>query len=363
MMTYGIITHYDVHNHGALLQLNALVQVLRQRFGIGAAALRFDKNYDFLGHELKVKYEISLRSSGVYLRYLRENGLRRMLFNVKKKQILDNFKRRQSLAGDYYTAYEKLDGVIVGSDEVFALHTGPTPVFFGYACPSEKVFSYAGSFGPTTLEDIDRLHCRDFVRGGLQSMKGLSMRDRNSTLIARELTGRDPVPVCDPVILYGYEREIETCRPVKLPPYLLIYAYDRNMNDPEEVEHIKAFARQKGLKIVSAGFYHRWADLNVNADPVELLRYFKHAYGVVTDTFHGSVMSIITGSNLAVRVRGNGNKLENLLEEYRLEEKILSPRKTLNDIFSSPVNSAEVRREVEVRRRESMNYLEQMITL
>ena len=28
-MKYGIITHYDVHNHGALLQLNALKQILK----------------------------------------------------------------------------------------------------------------------------------------------------------------------------------------------------------------------------------------------------------------------------------------------------------------------------------------------
>ena len=26
----GIITHYDVHNHGALLQLNALVKTLQR---------------------------------------------------------------------------------------------------------------------------------------------------------------------------------------------------------------------------------------------------------------------------------------------------------------------------------------------
>ena len=27
-MKIGIITHYDVHNHGALLQLNALIRIL-----------------------------------------------------------------------------------------------------------------------------------------------------------------------------------------------------------------------------------------------------------------------------------------------------------------------------------------------
>lgn len=29
-MDIGIITHYDVHNHGALLQLNALCKVLKK---------------------------------------------------------------------------------------------------------------------------------------------------------------------------------------------------------------------------------------------------------------------------------------------------------------------------------------------
>lgn len=42
-MKYGIITHYDVHNHGALLQLNTLKQILKL-YVIDAQAFRFDKN-------------------------------------------------------------------------------------------------------------------------------------------------------------------------------------------------------------------------------------------------------------------------------------------------------------------------------
>lgn len=60
-MKYGIITHYDVHNHGALLQLNGLKQVLMQQ-GIEAFALQFDKNYDFMGRAMKAKYEVSVKS-------------------------------------------------------------------------------------------------------------------------------------------------------------------------------------------------------------------------------------------------------------------------------------------------------------
>ena len=43
-MKFGIITHYDVHNHGAILQLNALKEFLATR-NIDAQALQFDKNY------------------------------------------------------------------------------------------------------------------------------------------------------------------------------------------------------------------------------------------------------------------------------------------------------------------------------
>lgn len=68
-------------------------------------------------------------------------------------------------------------------------------------------------------------------------------------------------------------------------------------------------------------------------DPVELLRYFKHAQCVVTDTFHGSVMSIITGRELAVKLRDNANKLLNLLEEYGLEDRVLSSEWNLEEIF------------------------------
>ena len=70
MKKVGIVTHYDVHNHGAILQLNALVQVLRERYAIEAKALQFDKNYDFLGHKLKAKYDISAKSIGIYVKYL-----------------------------------------------------------------------------------------------------------------------------------------------------------------------------------------------------------------------------------------------------------------------------------------------------
>lgn len=357
-MKYGIITHYDVHNHGALLQLNGLIQVLR-RLEIEAYALQFDKNYDFLGKAMKAKYEISIKSAKIYLKFILERGLKSTIFNYKKSKLLNSFRVKQKLIGPYYTECEELDGVIVGSDEVFALHTGPTPVFFGHALPSKKVFSYGGCFGPTTIDDIDKYHCRAFIASGLSSMCGLGMRDQNSINIANELTNIEAELVCDPVILYGYNNEIkEMPRPMK-KPYLLVYAYDNKFDDQAEL--ISRYARKKGLKIVSPGFIQKWVDHNVNVDPIELLNWFKHAECVVTNTFHGCVMSIITGREMAVKMRGNANKLFNLMQEYFIDDRVFSDNKSLDEIFSKKVNWDIVNKQIEERRTVSMDFLKRMI--
>lgn len=358
LMEYGIITHYDVHNHGALLQLNGLKQALKG-LGINASALQFDKNYDFLGHDMKAKYEVSLKSIGIYLRYIKERGVGQTLYNYKKKKVLARFRAQKELIGAYYTECGELDGVVVGSDEVFALHTGPTPAFFGHALPSNKVFAYGGCFGPTTIEEVDKLHCRALVTSGLDNMVGMGMRDQNSIRIAEELTGKKAELVCDPVILYGYEKEMSDMSIPMTEKYMVVYSYDGKFE--ESAEEIKAYARKHGLKIVSPGFYQKWADVNVNVDPVNLLSWFKGAECVVTNTFHGCVMSIISGTEMAVRLRGNANKLLNLMTEYEIVDREFGNGNSLESVLDKKVDWAVVNEQVKYRRAQSMDYLKRMI--
>ena len=81
----------------------------------------------------------------------------------------------------------------------------------------------------------------------------------------------------------------------------------------------------------------------------------------MTDTFHGAVMSIITGRELAVKIRDNGNKLINLLSEYGLDGRVITDGWDLDGIFSKPQNNAFIASEVERRRGLSMDYLTRMI--
>ena len=81
------------------------------------------------------------------------------------------------------------------------------------------------------------------------------------------------------------------------------------MNEDKEIEIIKKYAKKHKLYIVSVGFYHNWCDTCVDGSPIDILGYFKYAKYIITDTFHGSVISLITNANFVAKIRTNRNKL------------------------------------------------------
>lgn len=354
-MKIGIITHYEVHNHGALLQLNALEKVLEKK-GYTAKALRYKKNYDFLEEGIDKKYNISIRSVFWYLGYLKENGIKRTLFNVRKKKILQKF--RNTLIGEFYSKAENLDAVFVGSDEVFSVECGINAFFFGFGLPCDNIYAYAACSGPTKIEDTEKYNLSYLISAGLEQFKNISVRDENTREIVKVLTDIDTQVVCDPVILYGYQTEQKRLiRKIK-KDYLLVYAYDNNMNDEAEVKAIKEYAKQNNLLIVSAGFYHKWCDMCVDASPVDLLGYFKYAKYVVTDTFHGSVMSMITNAEFVAKIRGNGNKLNDLLNRFGISERIVNHFESIESVFKNKIDYAKVNELISVYRDSSLSYID-----
>ena len=353
-MKIGIITHYNVHNHGALLQLYALKRVLEEKNNY-VQALTFKKNFDFMESGIDKKYDISIKSLFWYLKYISKIGLKRTIFNIKKKNILDKF--RTPMLGEYYSRAEKLDAVFIGSDEVFSIEAGINPLFFGIGVPCQNIYTYAACCGPTDLKMIEQNHMKQLITAGLTDIKKISVRDENTYNIVNSLTDKDIDIVCDPVILYGYADEIEKAEREIKTNYLLIYAYDKNMNNTKEFEKIISFARKNKLKIVSAGFYHKWCDKCVDGDPIKLLGYFKYAKYVITDTFHGSVMSLITKSDFVAKIRNNKNKLYDLLDKFELTERIVDDFNNLNYFFEKHIDYKVVNNYILNFRKMSMNYI------
>lgn len=359
-MKIGIVTHYDVHNHGAVLQMYALEKVL-QSFGADARGITFHKNYDFLESYAENKYNISIKSIPYYLGYLMEKGIKKTYFNYKKKQILDNFKNTNKMIGEKSSEVKDLSAVFVGSDEVFSIETGLTPEFWGNNIDCKNIFSYAGCFGPTTLDFIKEKNAIDFIKNGINNFKEISVRDENSKEIIETLSDRKATLVCDPVILYGYINEKEKFSRKFNEKYVLVYSYDNNLNKENEIENIKRFAKENGYKIYSVGFYHKWCDKNINCDPIELLEYIKNAEYVLTDTFHGTVMSLIMNTEFVTKVHTNSNKLGFLLKEYECLDRITKDFSDSSKIIKKKMDYKKINNLIEEKRELSLNYLKKCL--
>jgi len=351
-MKIGILTYYGVHNHGAVLQANALKSVLESQ-GHEVKFLTFQRSYEYMSAEQTKKYKIGPASILYYAKYLTQKGPGNIVYNLQKSKTLRNYRQTHF---DLSTPYDQFDGdaIVIGSDEVFSLEIGFNPILYGLGLKCNKTLSYAASFGPTKFEDIDRLGKREVITEGLSGMTAVSVRDQNSQSIVECLTGKEVPLVCDPVILYGYKKEMGKKHD---SDYILVYAYDGRMNDPDEVQKIKAFARTCHKKLYSVGYHHKWCDKNVDVSPDQLLRSINNASFVITDTFHGSVMSIICNTPMAVKLRDNSNKLRYLMSEYGLEGQIVEDFSDLEQVSGNKIDFNEVNQKVQERRHFSMDYL------
>lgn len=129
------------------------------------------------------------------------------------------------------------------------------------------------------------------------------------------------------------------------------------MNKENEINNIKNFAKEHDCKIYSVGFYHEWCDKNINCDPIELLEYIKNAEYVLTDTFHGTVMSLIMNTQFVTKVHTNSNKLGFLLKEYKCTDRITKDFSDTKKIILNKIDYEKVNGIIEERREVSINYI------
>lgn len=320
-MKVGILTHYNVYNLGAQLQMYAMKHWLEEH-GHTVSILTYEKNFDFLQGE-KEKNSASIRALPYYVRhYLLEKGLGLTLFNTRKVLALKKDFQNQPTAPYNDSG---CDVIIIGSDEVFSIDVGCNKMMYGHGLGNVPAVAYAPAFGITTEETLRQFDCHTLVSDGLQNMYALSARDTHTQSMILSMTGKEVPLVCDPVILYhgkAFYTDVKSL-PKK---YLLVYAYDRNMTDPEEIRQIKAYAKRHDLLTVSVGTYHKWCDRNIVCNCRQWYTYFRNAACVVTDTFHGSVVAMKNHCNVAVFIRESINKfkLESLLKETGMENRRLS---------------------------------------
>jgi len=267
-----------------------------------------------------------------------------------------------------------LDVQVIGSDEVFNCVQSNTNVgyardLFGHDSPARKTVSYAGSFGNTTLEKIESFGIRADLEEDFARFASISVRDRNSAQIVEELTGHRPVLNVDPALAYDFMR-LETRIPAERQHdgrYIIVYGYSGRLNR-EENQDLKKYARSIDAEILCFGGVQECGDRFIDCNPFELLAYFRDAEAVVTDTFHGTIFSIINERPFGTIIRstvghgyGNEEKLGYLLETFGLSSQRVMEMSHLTEILGDEVNYRGVRETLALERIKALDYLQSAI--
>lgn len=366
----GILSMQRVINYGSFLQAYGLKQLLLAN---GAESVSF---IDIIpGRRLTDTKPVSTARRlakemiGGLLHGTLIQHIRTHLFNRKLTKTiagswpmleLDNPQRR-----------EGFDLAVIGSDEVFnCVQESPwgyTTQLYGDIAPTtaKATASYAASFGFTDLAQL-RAHGIDGEVGRLiGSMKAVSVRDDNSRAIVKELTGKQPELHLDPVLIYGYRDEIAAFDPAPLSDekYMVVYTYAERIKSKEEIRAIKNYAKANGLKIYTIFCDYTWADRAVlPSTPIEALRWFKGAECVVTDTFHGTIFSIITHSRFATFIRpSNRNKLTSLLSGLTLGNRAVGDMKELGRVLDQSIDYTAVETALDAERHKANEYLKRCL--
>ena len=356
-MKIGILSMQEVKNYGSFLQ-----------------AFSLKSNIEALGHQCDFINIIPGRQIGDYRqsRFHKVKLLLERLWGwdfVKRIVTIYKFQNRFSKEFLPYLGVKKgqteghRDIVVIGSDEVFncAQKTwfGFSPQLYGKGIDADKVISYAASFGATTFDILQKLGLKDEVAKLLaRNFSQISVRDENSRQVVKTLTGKEPQMHVDPVLIYDYSDFMP--KEKHKSDYIIVYSYPGRISDKKEIAAIQAFANQKGLRLLSIGHYFPWCDDVVVPTPFEVLSWFRDAAYVVTDTFHGSVFSIKYNKKFCTIVREmNNQKLTYLLNQFGLENRIVSNLPDLENIIEPEIDYVPVNEKITLETARSKKYLKE----
>lgn len=367
MKKIGILSMQRILNYGSFLQAYGLKQIIS------------DLGYDVQFVDYHPGETLIPSSDGTGLKRKISKGIEAFSYDAPMAEKLKFIKYKKNYAANYYPYLgitdemnytPDIDTLIIGSDEVFNCvqnntNVGFCPELFGQGTKAKKIISYAASFGNTTIEKLQKYRVADKVSGWLGDFNAISVRDENSSVIVEQLIGKKPELNLDPVLMYEFIEECNAIpKNVTETDYMILYGYSGRFT-AAECKKIREFADKKHLRVFCIGGVQNCCDRFLDCNPFEVIAYFQHAAYVVTDTFHGTILSVITHAQFTAVVRsagyGNSEKLTDLLRRLGLTQKILDSLDNLEFQLTESIDYAATDKIIHEERSHTEMYLREQL--
>lgn len=305
----GVCIKYFHENYGGMLQAYATTTMLEKR-NLDYELIRYEKHYSLLG---KLK-QLPRLFNGILLNdkkeaFLKKIGKRKHPDFKEKDDIrmaaFDKFRNEKfTRLSPIFVGYDNLckgayrySAVVTGSDQLWSPAGLPTNFYNLMFVPdSIRKISIASSFGVKKIPWYQISRTKKF----LNRMDFISMRENRGGEIVKELTDRDVPTILDPVFLFNEDEwaELIPKKTELFEPYIFAYFLGANKWHRDAV---KSVAKRLGCRIVALRHLDQYVDADerfgdyapYDVDPARFLNLLRGAKFVCTDSFHGSVFSII----------------------------------------------------------------------
>lgn len=290
-MKIGIVTFTTGDNFGQRLQNFALQNVL-ESFGASVCTLR-RKDFRL---ENRYWFKVVLKSffNKAEAQFFRRHKCFVDFDNrfIKYYQYLIDSKK---IDKDLRFAFDKF---IVGSDQVWSPLSGDVDDFYFLTfAKDEQKFCYAPSFSVDSIPEDKQ----EYYKKNLSSFRKLNCREYAGRNLIEQM-GISAEVVVDPTLLISKEvwTKMEQ-KPIWLEEnqkYVLKYFLGEQMDD-----NAPLFSGEDGCIIINildkmSTFYP--------IGPAEFLYLINHAEAVLTDSYHGTIFSVIMGTPFKYCVRKDG---------------------------------------------------------
>lgn len=375
-MKIGILTQPLHNNYGGLLQAYALKEILHYLGHETVIINRRFKRTSYLHKQASILKNRLLKRNippSLFINNCQSRIIGQENLSFQKKyipelsELIDNNKGMADLNNMGFDAY------VVGSDQCWRPVYSPDirNYFLDFVKDETKVkrISYAASFGVSNWEfnEEDTIKCRAL----LQKFDAVSVRENTGiNLVKVHLNRNDAVNLLDPTMLLPLDRYEEIISNEKVgisTGELKVYILDKSADNNDVVKFVENKLNYKPFEVLPEKSIdtQRVTKDNISSfiypNPAKWLRGFKDAKFVVTDSFHGTVFSILYNVpfiTIGNESRGN-TRVESLLNMFDLSDRFISKfsRVNIETIISKRINWENVNTIINNEQVKAINFL------
>lgn len=218
---------------------------------------------------------------------------------------------------------DRYDYFIAGSDQIWNPHYADLKNEFLQFADRRKRIAYAASFGVSEINP-DKIN---IVKKGLEGIDYISVREQAGAKIIKNLTGKDVPVLVDPTLLLTAEEWEEVMeRPAWYSDGKYILVYFLGKISDKRKSKINKLSWKYNLKIINLGDIE-----NIDfftSPPSEFLYLINKCSLMYTDSFHGTVFSILNRKPFVSCSREGGmnmdSRIDTLLAMFGLESRKIS---------------------------------------